>query len=63
MWCLLAFVGLALCRLAAISDDADALELHDRVVALELRAIAQQTAGVGAQHPPPRHRERRRASG
>ena len=62
MWCLLAFVGLALCRLAAVSDDADALELHDRVVALELHAVAQQTAGVGA-HTPPRHREPRRASG
>jgi hypothetical protein len=61
MWCLLAFVGLALCRLAAISDDAHALELSERVTAQDLRAIAQ-TAGDAPQQLP-RHGERRRATG
>jgi hypothetical protein len=62
MWCLLAFVGVALCRLAAISDDAHALELSERVTAQDLRAIAHEIAGEGPQQLP-RHGERRRATG
>jgi hypothetical protein len=62
MWCLLAFVGLALCRLAAISDDAHALELSERVTAHDLRATAHEIAGDAPQQLP-RHGERRRATG
>jgi hypothetical protein len=43
-WCLLAFIGVAICRMAALSDDAHSLELADWVAAGGLLAREQPTA-------------------
>jgi hypothetical protein len=62
-WCLLAFVGLAICRLSALSDEAQALELAE-CVALAARRRREQAAVDGAaESSPDGHGEARRAVG
>jgi hypothetical protein len=60
VWFLLAFVGLALCRLAALSDDSHKLEMVDWVAAHDLRPA---TVDRGAAARPLRQTGRRRATG
>lgn len=41
VWCVLALLALAICRLAALSDDAHAVELSDHLLAARLAGREQ----------------------
>ncbi|HTB70397.1 MAG TPA: hypothetical protein VK707_05410 [Solirubrobacteraceae bacterium] len=62
-WCLLASVGLAICRLSALSDEAHALELAECFALAARRRREQTLADEAVERSPEGQVEARRAIG
>ncbi len=62
-WCSLASVGLAICRLSALSDEAYALELAESFALAARRRRERTMADRAAEGSPAGTREARRAIG